>query len=402
MVGGAWGVDVRVGAAPGQEDELATVAAQLDALLGDAVYAHELVDLPRVVQNLMVARGLSLAVAESCTGGLLGGAITDQDGSSAYFRGGILSYANEVKRDQLAVDEADLWPTAPCPSRWPARWPGARGSGLRADYALAITGIAGPGGGTDEKPVGTTWIALAGPNDACWAIRYRFTTGRERNRTLAVACALDLLRRALTDKPGGRPGSVHLDPSAMRLFVAVNPGEHLVHQVDTWLDDHRPRFQVAWTRPTTWHLTLMFLGSWPAAREEALVPGLQQALSGLPPFQIQPGALGAFPSLRRPRVLFLQLDGGAALPNLAEAVRGAVEHTWPDGPPGPQGLSSAPNPGPHQRPPAVARGAEPHQPGADGGPFPGSLPVDQALLMASELHRDGARYTVRATLPLQG
>jgi len=196
-----WGVDVRVGAARGQEAELAVVAGRLDEILGDVVYAHELVDLPRVVQELMLERGLSLAVAESCTGGLLGSAITGQDGASGYFKGGILSYANEVKVEHLGVDADDLEANGAVSE--PVARQMAKGAKQRlgADYALAVTGIAGPGGGTDEKPVGTTWIALAGPDDACWAVRFRFTTGRERNRSLAVASALDLLRRALAGKP---------------------------------------------------------------------------------------------------------------------------------------------------------------------------------------------------------
>lgn len=195
-----WGVDVRVGAAPGQEDQLEEASCRLDEIMGDVVYAREMIDLPRVVQDLMLARGESLAVAESCTGGLLGSSITAQDGSSGYFKGGVLSYANEVKQGQLGVDEADLVAHGAVSEPVARQMALGAQQRLEATWALSITGIAGPGGGTEEKPVGTTWIALAGP-DTVWAVRYRFTTGRERNRSLAVACALDLLRRALTDRP---------------------------------------------------------------------------------------------------------------------------------------------------------------------------------------------------------
>jgi nicotinamide-nucleotide amidase len=191
-----WGVDVRIAADREQEAILSAAAHELDRILGDTVYAHDLVSLPRVIQDLMQARGETLAVAESCTGGLLGAAITSEDGSSTYYRGGVLSYANEVKANLLGVDPAEIdrsgavsRPVVEAMAR------GARDS-VGADWALAVTGIAGPGGGTPEKPVGTTWIAVAGPTGA-WSGRYRFTGDRQRNRRLAVAAALDALRRTL-------------------------------------------------------------------------------------------------------------------------------------------------------------------------------------------------------------
>jgi nicotinamide-nucleotide amidase len=195
-----WGVDLRLGADAAGAGLLAAAAAELDERLGDLVYARELVDLPRVVQDLMVAGGATLAVAESCTGGLLGAAITAQDGSSKYFRGGVLSYANDAKRDLLGVD-ADALATHGAVSRLVAEQM-ARGARERlgADHALAVTGVAGPGGGTADKPVGTTWIALAGPGGVA-AGRYRFRADRERNRRLATQAALDMLRRSLTGLP---------------------------------------------------------------------------------------------------------------------------------------------------------------------------------------------------------
>jgi len=200
-----WGVDVRVGAGPGQDDLLNEVASQLEDAFGDLVYARDMIDLPRVVQDLMTERGLTLAVAESCTGGLLGGAITAQDGSSAYFQGGVLSYANEAKIQQLGVDAKALEQHGAVSEDVAVQMAQGVRSRFQADYALSVTGIAGPGGGTDDKPVGTTWIALAGPDDQVWAVRYRFTTARERNRGLAVASAMDMLRRALIGAPVAAP-----------------------------------------------------------------------------------------------------------------------------------------------------------------------------------------------------
>jgi len=195
-----WGVDVRVAAVAEQSADLAAAARDLDAALGDLVYAREMVDLPRVVQDLLLRAGRSLAVAESCTGGLLGGAITSQDGSSACFRGGVLSYANEAKFDLLNV-AADVLLAHGAVSREVVvqMADGARVR-LGADHALAVTGVAGPGGGTPAKPVGTTWLGLAGPQGT-EAACFRFSGDRERIRQLAVATALDMLRRSLVGVP---------------------------------------------------------------------------------------------------------------------------------------------------------------------------------------------------------
>ena len=191
-----WGVDVRVGCDQGQEDDLRMAADEVDGALGNLCYSNEMVDLPHVVQELMVSRGLKLAVAESCTGGLLGTAITSQDGSSAYHLGGILSYANEVKTSLLDVDPRDLEECGAVSRPVAERMAQGVRTRLGADYSLSVTGIAGPAGGTEEKPVGTTWIALAGP-EGVHAGRFRFGARRAMNRQLAVSAALDILRRAL-------------------------------------------------------------------------------------------------------------------------------------------------------------------------------------------------------------
>jgi len=199
-----WGVDVRIAGDREQKPALAAAAHELDRILGDTVYAHDLVGLPRVILDLMLDRGQSLAVAESCTGGLLGAAITSEGGSSAYYRGGVLSYANEVKTDLLLVSPSDLAEHGAVSRTVAEQMAGGVRERLGTDYALAVTGLAGPGGGTDEKPVGTTWIALAGPGGVS-AGCYRFSGDRERNRHLAVAAALDALRRGLTGHPVFRP-----------------------------------------------------------------------------------------------------------------------------------------------------------------------------------------------------
>ena len=199
-----WGVDVRLAAEPDQEPQLAAAARELDRLLADVTYAREMVALPRVIQDLCLARAQTVAVAESCTGGLVGAALTGEPGSSGYHLGGILAYADRAKTDLLLVDPAVLADHGAV-SR-PVAEQMARGARMRlgADWAVAVTGIAGPAGGSDDKPVGTTWIAVAGPQGVQAGL-YRYSGDRERNRHLAAAGALDALRRAVAGEAVFRP-----------------------------------------------------------------------------------------------------------------------------------------------------------------------------------------------------
>ncbi|MFM2153186.1 MAG: hypothetical protein RL199_1621 [Pseudomonadota bacterium] len=144
-----------------------------------------------------IARGATLAVAESCTGGLLGAAVTGVSGASSFFVGGVIAYANEEKVRALGVD-AGLIASHGAVSREVAE---AMASGCRdrlgTTFALSVTGIAGPGGGTPDKPVGTVWMALSSP--AGVTARRLSLTGHDREgvRRGSVAAALGLLLDAL-------------------------------------------------------------------------------------------------------------------------------------------------------------------------------------------------------------
>jgi nicotinamide-nucleotide amidase len=164
--------------------------------VGEACYSTDGSSLAEVVENRARAAGLTIATAESCTGGLLGGAITDVTGSSDVYAGGAITYSDESKSTILGVDPA-LVATFGAVSEPVARAMavGARDV-LGADFAVSITGVAGPGGGTDEKPVGTVWFGLADPGGVRAELR-RFTGDRDTVRERAVVTALDLLRRAL-------------------------------------------------------------------------------------------------------------------------------------------------------------------------------------------------------------
>jgi PncC family amidohydrolase len=149
-------------------------------------------DLARRCAELLGRRGWTLGLAESCTGGLLGHIITNLSGSSAFFVGGIVSYADAVKRDLLGV------PVGLLRGHGAVSEPVARAmaSGARrvlnVDVALSITGIAGPTGGTVDKPVGTVYIGIVTPCKQ--AVRhYVWNSDREGNKQLSVAAALQLL-----------------------------------------------------------------------------------------------------------------------------------------------------------------------------------------------------------------
>lgn len=140
----------------------------------------------------MRSDNLKLAVAESCTGGLIGHRITNVPGSSDYFNGGIIAYSNAAKGKLLDV----LWETlntfgAVSQETVLEMAAGARRS-LEADIAISISGIAGPGGGMPNKPVGTVWIGLVAP-DGKWARVFCFQGDREQNKTAASEAALGML-----------------------------------------------------------------------------------------------------------------------------------------------------------------------------------------------------------------
>ena len=158
--------------------------------------------LASVVGNLLRESGQNLAVAESCTGGGVGAMLTSIPGSSDYFAGGIISYSNEVKVSLLRVKEADLIEHGAVSDVVAQQMALGVKQKLGTDWGIGITGIAGPGGGTDTKPVGLVYIGLAAPDGM--VISQKYLLGKERGRELVrnySAChALDLLRRELLDQ----------------------------------------------------------------------------------------------------------------------------------------------------------------------------------------------------------
>jgi nicotinamide-nucleotide amidase len=172
------------------------LAQKIADRLGRNVYGWDDMTLSQVVARLICQQGRTLATAESCTGGLLGKMITDQPGSSQYYWGGAVTYSNQAKETILGVSPDTLRQHGAVSPETAEEM--AMGMLQRAgtDYALAITGVAGPGGGTADKPVGLVYLAL-GHRDGCKIRELRLGFSRDYTRTVAARSALDLLRRTL-------------------------------------------------------------------------------------------------------------------------------------------------------------------------------------------------------------
>ncbi len=181
------------------EPLLAPAVQEVETLLGGVVISDRDETLPEVVVRLLASQGKTLACAESCTGGLLSSMIVDVPGASGVLLEGAVTYSNEAKMRRLAVPEAVLAQHGAV-SEACAR---AMAEGMRAasgaDFALATTGIAGPGGGTPEKPVGLIYAALASAGGV-EVETYRLKRDRALNRRTTALNALDMLRRHLLQK----------------------------------------------------------------------------------------------------------------------------------------------------------------------------------------------------------
>ena len=197
------GVDLRLtirDVESARADDLLDVASSvIRGRLGRSIYAEGSTDLAEVVLDRCRSLHLTLAVAESCTGGLLGARLTSISGSSDVVFGGVIAYANDVKRDLLDVDQK-LLDAHGAVSEEVVRGmaEGARAR-LRTSIGIGITGIAGPGGGTPEKPVGTVWIALA-QQEGTRALQLRLIGDRDEIRRRATQSVLELVRRSLLEK----------------------------------------------------------------------------------------------------------------------------------------------------------------------------------------------------------
>jgi PncC family amidohydrolase len=144
------------------------------------------------LQGICLERGLTVATAESCTGGLVASAITDVSGSSGYFRGSIVAYADETKRDILGVAAAVLVAHGAVSAQVARAMAIGVRERLAVDLAVSVTGIAGPGGGSDDKPVGLTYVAAA-DHRGVEVRRHQWVGDRAANKRSSAEAALELL-----------------------------------------------------------------------------------------------------------------------------------------------------------------------------------------------------------------
>lgn len=193
-------VTLRITAKAATMDEamamLDPVEAQIRDIFGNSVYAVGEEPMHKVVAKMLMEQGETLAVAESCTGGQIADRLMEVPGISKVFIEGIVAYANEAKMRHLGVSADLLFEHGAVSSQCAM----AMAKGVRqvsgADYGLATTGIAGPNGGTQQKPVGLVYIAVDG-NNGCQVIPCQFGRNRDRNRMMATLYALNLLRETL-------------------------------------------------------------------------------------------------------------------------------------------------------------------------------------------------------------
>ncbi len=169
---------------------------KLKSYIANYIFGHNKQNLQEVVGSLLTKVNGTIATAESCTGGNVARLITSVSGASAYFKGAIIAYSNEIKEKVLNVNPNEIENDGAVSESVVKQMAIGAKKALNTDYAIATSGIAGPGGGTDEKPVGTVWIAVAGP-DKVFAKKFIFGHDRDINIRRASSTALDSMRRLL-------------------------------------------------------------------------------------------------------------------------------------------------------------------------------------------------------------
>jgi nicotinamide-nucleotide amidase len=187
---------------PAREDDAARIVDGLRARFGDGVYAAD--DERRLEEHVVDGlreRGLTLGTAESCTAGLVAARGANVPGASDVLLGGVVAYADDVKQRQLGVPAAVLEAHGAVSAETARAMAEGVRSALGVDVGVSVTGIAGPGGGSPEKPVGLVYVGVAGPAGS-EAVEHRFgEAGRDNVREWSVTSALQLVRRVVTSAP---------------------------------------------------------------------------------------------------------------------------------------------------------------------------------------------------------
>jgi nicotinamide-nucleotide amidase len=200
---------------PGAEARAEAIADAMADELAPYLFARDERRIEQVVLDLCRARGLTLATAESCTGGLVGARLTGVAGASDVYVGGVVAYANDAKQALLGVPVRTLERHGAVSEETAAAMAAGARERLGADVAVAVTGVAGPGGGSEEKPVGLVHLVAAGPNGSD-AVELRFPGDRETIRRRAAVTALHVVRRLLDADADSVPAAVGAESAQSR------------------------------------------------------------------------------------------------------------------------------------------------------------------------------------------
>ncbi|MBQ1250953.1 MAG: competence/damage-inducible protein A [Clostridia bacterium] len=197
--------EVRVTAKAGSEEEayalIDPVVAEIREVLGSVVYGVDVSSLEEVVVKGLIEKGLTVATAESCTGGLVGKRLTDISGSSTCYLGGVVSYANEVKMGVLGVKEETLRNFGAVSAETAMEMARGVRKLTGADIGVSTTGVAGPGGGSPEKPVGTVYVGISAEGlDKVIKPEFRHTATRTRIRNSTASNVFNLIRQEILEK----------------------------------------------------------------------------------------------------------------------------------------------------------------------------------------------------------
>ncbi len=180
--------------------ELDQVQAEIFSLVGDYIFSTGNQEMEEVVGRLLTERGKTISVAESCTGGLIGHRLTNVPGSSDYFCGGVVSYSNQSKVDILEVSGETIKKYGAVSDETAQEMARGIRERMKSDLGLAVTGIAGPDGGSKDKPVGTVYIGMSSAEEV-FSRRYRFWGRRKQIKLNTSMMALDWVRRYLNGDP---------------------------------------------------------------------------------------------------------------------------------------------------------------------------------------------------------
>ncbi len=180
------------------ESKIDELVEGLNPIIGNNILAYDDVSTVEVIAELFTNNKLTLSSAESCTGGNIAHLITSLAGSSVYFTGSVVAYHNDVKQHVLGVKEVDLIAHGAVSQQVVEQMAQGAKKALGTDYAVSTSGIAGPDGGTDEKPVGTVWIAVSGPNKTV-SQKFQFGHIRERNILRSSEMALVMLKNMVDE-----------------------------------------------------------------------------------------------------------------------------------------------------------------------------------------------------------